>query len=179
VSTQDGAHVLRLPDAAGTPRFLRAGPPAATTPLPALAPEAWRWLQVESGVPLIEAVNVEQFVPQMVNLELVGGVDFGKGCYPGQEVVARSQYRGTLKRRTALFDSPAPVAPGDEVFQADDPAQPAGRVVNAAANPHGGHSALVEIKLAALGAGSVHLRSADGPALAPRALPYALATDAA
>ena len=58
------------------------------------------------------AATAEQFVPQMLNLELLGGVNFKKGCYPGQEVVARSQYRGTLKRRTYLVDSAAPLAAG-------------------------------------------------------------------
>lgn len=172
----DGARVLRLPDAAGTPRSLWVGRTAPALPdAPALPLAHWRWLEVHSGVPLIEAVNVEQFVPQMVNLELVGGVNFQKGCYPGQEVVARSQYRGTLKRRMALFEAAAEVRAGDEVFHSDDPSQPAGRVVNAAARPQGGgSSALVEVKLAALEQGTLHLRTADGPALARRPLPYAL-----
>jgi folate-binding protein YgfZ len=71
----------------------------------------WRWLEVRSGIVTIEAATVDKFVPQMVNFELVGGVDFQKGCYPGQEVVARSQYRGTTKRRTFLSTAmrwPAP-----------------------------------------------------------------------
>ena len=70
--------------------------------------ETWRWLEVRSGVPRVMAATADQFVPQMLNLELLGGVNFKKGCYPGQEVVARSQYRGTLKRRTYLMDSDAP-----------------------------------------------------------------------
>ena len=143
--------------------------------VPPLPLPSWRWLEVQSGVPLIEAVNVEQFVPQMVNLELVGGVNFGKGCYPGQEVVARSQYRGTLKRRMALFDVASEARAGDEVFHGDDPGQPVGRVVDAAPRPQGaGSSALVEVKLAALGQGTLHLRAPDGPTLAARALPYPL-----
>ncbi|HSN33870.1 MAG TPA: folate-binding protein [Ideonella sp.] len=172
----DGARLLRLPDAAGTRRsvWIGAAPPGLPNPSP-LPLETWRWLEVQSGVPLIEAVNVEQFVPQMVNLELVGGVNFGKGCYPGQEVVARSQYRGTLKRRMALFDVPAEAHAGDEVFHDADPGQPAGRVVEAAPRPQGGgSSALVEVKLAALAQGTLHLHAADGPALAARALPYPL-----
>ena len=66
--------------------------------------DVWNWLEVQSGVPRIVASTVEAFVPQMVNLELVGGVNFQKGCYPGQEIVARSQYRGTLKRRMVLAE---------------------------------------------------------------------------
>lgn len=172
----DGARVLRLPDAAGTPRYILATHAQATAPeLPPLSLDAWRWLEVQSGVPLIEAVNVEQFVPQMVNLELVGGVNFQKGCYPGQEVVARSHYRGTLKRRMALFDSAAEAHAGDDVFHDDDPSQPAGRIVNAAPSPHGGSSALIEVKLAALERGSLHLRSIEAATLERRELPYALA----
>jgi folate-binding protein YgfZ len=181
VAAHGQARILRLPDAAGAQRFIRiAAAQEATPTLPPLALETWRWLEVQSGVPFIEAVNVEQFVPQMVNLELVGGVDFGKGCYPGQEVVARSQYRGTLKRRMALFDADAAIHAGDEIFHDADPAQPAGRVVNAAAHPlhDGASSALIEVKLAAL-AGGLRLRGPEGPLLTRRELPYPLAATAA
>ena len=97
------AQVIRLPDAivAGEPvaRYLWAAPADLPAPalhdLPALAPAAWARLEVLSGVPRIVAATSEQFVPQMVNLELLDGVNFQKGCYPGQEIVARSQYRGT------------------------------------------------------------------------------------
>ena len=169
---------IRLPDAAGQPRFLLVQPAAAPAPaLPPLAPETWQWLEVQSGVARIVAATAEHFVPQMVNLELVGGVNFQKGCYPGQEIVARSQYRGTLKRRAMLFDSAADSDPGQEVFHSADPGQPAGLVVLAARRPGGSSSALVEIKLAALAAGSLHLGAADGPVLTRSALPYAIPTD--
>ena len=161
----DGASAIRLPDAAGLPRALWVAPAGAPA-LPAITLDAWQWLEVQSGVPVIEAATAEQFVPQMLNFELVGGVNFQKGCYPGQEVVARSQYRGTVKRRMFLFDVDAPAAAGQEVFHSADPGQPAGMVVNAAARPDGsGRSALVEIKLAALESGSVHLCAVDGPVL--------------
>ena len=169
---------IRLPDAAGQPRFLLVQPAAAPAPaLPPLAPETWQWLEVQSGVARIVAATAEHFVPQMVNLELVGGVNFQKGCYPGQEIVARSQYRGTLKRRAMLFDSAADSDPGQEVFHSADPGQPAGLVVLAARRPGGSSSALVEIKLAALAAGSLHLGAADGPVLTRSALPYAIPAD--
>jgi len=119
---------------------------------------------VTSGVARIVAATVEQFVPQMVNFELVGGVNFQKGCYPGQEVVARSQYRGSVKRRAFLFTSDAAALPGQEVFHSDDAEQPAGMVVNAA-SLGGAHRALVEIKLAALDTGSLHLGAVDGARL--------------
>jgi folate-binding protein YgfZ len=89
VSTDLGpARLTRLPG--GGISLLWAGPDAP--PLPPLQAEAWRWLEVRSGVPRVMAATADQFVPQMLNLELLGGVNFKKGCYPGQEVVARSQY---------------------------------------------------------------------------------------
>ena len=170
--------LIRLPDVDGVPRALLAG--NAPAGLPVITLEAWRWLEVGSGVPLIEAATVDQFVPQMVNLELVGGVDFQKGCYPGQEVVARSQYRGTLKRRMFLFDVPAEARAGQEIFHSADPGQPAGLVANAAPAPGGGGARLLaEVKLAALDGGSLHLGAADGPLLVRRELPYAVPAEAA
>jgi len=168
-----GAEIVRLPDAAGTARYLWAAPVDIAAPaLPALDASAWRWSEVASGVVTIEAATVDQFVPQMLNYELLGGVDFQKGCYPGQEIVARSQYRGTIKRRTFLFNGEAPASAGQEVFHSADPAQPAGMVANAA-----GHSALIELKLSALAGGSLHLGTPDGPRLQQGELPYAVPTD--
>ena len=74
-----------------------------------------------SGVAAIEAATADLFVPQMLNFERVGGVNFQKGCYPGQEVVARAQYRGTVKRRAFLFDVPATAEAGQEVFHSAEP----------------------------------------------------------
>jgi folate-binding protein YgfZ len=173
---------IRLPDAVvdgvAVPRVLLAGAePAAAAP--ALEMDAWRAYEVHSGVGRIVAATLEQFVPQMVNLELVGGVNFQKGCYPGQEVVARSQYRGTLKRRSVLLSSAAMLAPGMEVFHDADPGQPAGKVVLAGALLGRAAVALVEVKLAALDSGALHASSPDGPRLQPGALPYAFPTEPA
>ena len=177
-SVHGNADIVRLPDAAGMPRFLWAA--AEAPPLPPLAGELWRWLEVQSAVPRIVAATAERFVPQMVNLELVGGVNFQKGCYPGQEVVARSQYRGTLKRRACLFDSSGEAVVGQELFSADDPEQPAGVVAGAAPVPGGAgrYSVLAEVRLAALHGSALHLGRVDGPALAAAALPYALPAEA-
>ncbi|PLZ03721.1 folate-binding protein YgfZ [Burkholderia sp. WAC0059] len=177
--------LVRLTDAAGQPRYLLVGPQAAVEARlaaagPALArvsPAVWDWLDVRAGVPRITQPVAEQFVPQMVNFDVVGGVNFRKGCYPGQEVVARSQYRGTIKRRMSLASVSAPpeaARPGAELFHSGDPGQPCGMVVNAAAAPDGGIDLLAEIKLAALETGTVHLGAADGPALTFLPLPYAL-----
>lgn len=179
--TLDGGSLLRLPAVDGIARAVWLAAPG--TPIPGIgAPPAaslavWRALEVRSGLPWVEPATVDRFVPQMLNYELIGGIDFHKGCYPGQEVVARSQYRGTIKRRTLLFRA-APDAgctPGAEVFHADDPGQPAGMVVNAAPDPlEGGVVALVEVKLAAIDDRPLHLGTAAGPTLARSVLPYAL-----
>ncbi len=189
----DGVHVkvdgplgslIRVPDSAGKARFLWVGPKAdVEAHLPELeaqltrgAPEVWDWLDIHAGEPRITQLTSEQFVPQMVNFDVLGGVNFRKGCYPGQEVVARSQYRGTIKRRTSLAHvaSSDGILPGIELFHSDDPGQPCGMIVNVAAAATGGVDALVEVKLAALENGSIHAGAADGPALAFVPLPYAI-----
>ncbi|MBC7940676.1 MAG: folate-binding protein YgfZ, partial [Chitinophagaceae bacterium] len=147
-----GSPLVRLPDAVVEgqvqPRWLLAGEPPAA--LPPLDIDAWRWLEVHSGVARVLAATAEQFVPQMVNLELVGGVDFQKGCYPGQEIVARSQYRGSIKRRAQVLHGATAMWPGQEVFHDADAGQPAGMVVLAGSLGPARHAGLVELKLGAL-----------------------------
>lgn len=136
--------------------------------------EAWQLAEIDSGVPHITAATQEKFVPQMINFELVGGVNFKKGCYPGQEIVARSQYLGKLKRRMLHASVTAPDAePGTEIFSITDPEQPCGMVVNAAHTSSQQIDCLVEIKLAAAES-EVRLGSATGPILAFKTLPYPL-----
>jgi folate-binding protein YgfZ len=173
---QHGAQwLIALPAAEQTPRALLVQLAVTPAPsLPALDAHASSLLEVLSGVPRITAATTEHFVPQMINFELVGGVHFQKGCYPGQEVVARSQYRGTIKRRMHLFATNGSAQPGQEVFHSEDAAQPAGLVVNAAETA-GSCRLLAEVKLASLDGGSLHLGSADGPLLQRLPLPYSLA----
>jgi folate-binding protein YgfZ len=172
-----GGQALRLSDVTGIARYLWVQTTDATAPpLPVLAPGAWEWLEVGSGVARIVAATAEQFVPQMVNFELVGGVNFQKGCYPGQEVVARSQYRGSIKRRAFVVESAAVGHAGQEVFHSADASQPAGMVVNAA-SWDGATLALVEVKLAALETGSLHLGASEGPLLSLAQQPYAVNID--
>ena len=167
---------LRLPSGTADSRWLLIQPADAAAPqLPALDRSFWDWLEVRAGVVRVVAATTEQFVPQMVNLELTAGVNFQKGCYPGQEVVARTQYRGTLKRRMFHMTADAPVHAGQEVHHASDPGQPAGMVALAAAIPGdsaGRHAALVECKSAMVSAeGSLSVSSVR---LRPEALPYPL-----
>ncbi|HEU5296869.1 MAG TPA: folate-binding protein [Burkholderiaceae bacterium] len=158
------------------PRWLLVQPVGMDAPaLPTLSAQAWQLLEVMSGVPRITAATADRFVPQMINFEIVGGVHFQKGCYPGQEVVARSQYRGTIKRRMHLFATSGSTQPGQEVFHNDDAAQPAGMVVNSAELAGSGTRLLAEVKLAALDSGSLHLGTVDGPVLQRLPLPYPIA----
>lgn len=174
-------HLVRLPDVQGLPRWLWLGTPDAAGWLQALAPlsgSAWSCLEVLSGIPRVTEATFDQFVPQMVNFELVGGVNFQKGCYPGQEIVARSQYRGTVKRRAFLAEVPGRAMPGQEVFAASDPGQPAGMVILAAQLPQAASASsealdvvLIELKLASA-AEAITLGAPDGPVLRLLPLPY-------
>ena len=122
----------------------------------------WRWRLIHAGLPVITAATQDQFVPQMANLEELGAISFTKGCYPGQEIVARAQYRGEVKRR--LFRLHAPVAEpaaGQPVFQAGA-AAPCGTVVNAAPAPHSGFDMLAVLSVAAAAAGGLRLGAPDG-----------------
>jgi len=174
--------LIRLADAFGAPRYqwltsaqhAQQAWPALCAALTRAGDDAWRLAAIHAGVPEITLKTQEQFVPQMVNFELLGGVNFKKGCYPGQEIVARSQYLGKLKRRTALAAIGAQAQAGDEVFASGDPDQPCGMVVNAAPNGTGGVDALVEMKLAAIEVGDVHLGSAGGAPLQFQPMPYPL-----
>lgn len=141
--------------------------------------EAWRALDIAAGLPWISAATQDMFIPQTLNMDLIGGVNFTKGCYPGQEIVARSHYRGTVKRRMAggVIDAALPQAAqlaGRDTYDAGRPGSPAGRVVDAAAAA-GKTALLMEVQLADLAGAIYRLEAADGPAIALRALPYDMA----
>jgi folate-binding protein YgfZ len=134
----------------------------------------WDWLRLNAGIPMIVVATQEQFVPQMVNLEVIGGVSFQKGCYPGQEIVARSQYLGKLKRRMFLAHVDAEAAPGDNLYSADIEGQATGMVVNAAPAPTGGFDVLAVAQVESANTQTLHLKAADGAPLSLKPLPYAL-----
>lgn len=179
----DAGTLIRVADAGGMPRYQWIAPDAtarAVWPdlckaLSLAGPATWRLSEIRAGVPQITAVTQEQFVPQMINFELLGGVNFKKGCYPGQEIVARTQYLGKLKRRALMAHvASAQASAGNEVFSSADPGQPCGMIINAEASGPDEAECLVEIKIAALDEGSVHLGSASGPPLSFYPLPYSL-----
>ena len=136
----------------------------------------WDWLDIRSGIPVILPQTQEQFVAQMVNLELLGGVNFKKGCYPGQEIVARMQYLGKLKRRMYLahLDSNTAPMPGDELFSADMEGQASGMIVNAAASPDGGFDLLATVQNSSRETQVVHWKSLQGEPLEFLPMPYPL-----
>jgi folate-binding protein YgfZ len=139
-------------------------------------PELWSLLDIRSGIPTIYSGTVESFVPQMANMQLVDGVNFDKGCYVGQEVVARMKYLGSLKRRMYLAktDAPTQPQPGDELYSTTktESGQGAGKVVTSAASPQGGYELLAVIDNNHIETDQLHLESDSGPTIDIIPLPY-------
>ena len=128
--------------------------------------EEWALAEIRAGRPLIAQATQDQFVPQMVNLELAGGVDFKKGCYPGQEIVARAQYRGAVKRRMVRLRGEA-LQQGQELFSDESPGQASGTVVNTA-----GGEALAVLTVSAIETKSPVRTGPQAAALDVLPLPY-------
>ncbi len=131
----------------------------------------WRLLDILSGLPHVYPETAEAFVPQMLNLDALGGISFKKGCYTGQEVVARTQYLGKLKRRMYLAhaEGDRPLRPGDPIFQGEEQV---GTVVDAEPFPDGGYELLAVIQIEAAERGHLHALEPGGPPLLLRTLPY-------
>ncbi len=125
----------------------------------------WQWLDIEAGVPLISERTKEEFVPQMADFEQLGAISFHKGCYPGQEIVARTQYLGKVKRHLYRAYSTTPVATGDAIFSPASPQHHCGMIANAAPAPSGGYDALAIVQENFVGAGNLELGAPGGPHL--------------
>jgi folate-binding protein YgfZ len=138
--------------------------------------DEWRRAAIRAGVPEITAATQEEFVPQMANLDLIGGVSFSKGCYPGQEIVARMHYLGKLKQRMVLahVETGSPPVPGDKLYTPELPDQASGMVVNAAPAPGGGFDLLAVAQTSTFSTNGLHFGSATGPVLQLLSLPYSL-----
>ncbi|MFO7190605.1 MAG: folate-binding protein YgfZ [Pseudomonadota bacterium] len=147
---------------------------ALTQILKPVGQPCWAWLDVVNGLPWITAATQDQFVPQMVNLEALGGVSFQKGCYPGQEVVARTQYRATTRRRMYRAHVDAEARAGMALYADTLGEQSCGTVVNTAPAPEGGTELLAVLHPDAMAATAIRLGAPDGPALALRELPYSV-----
>ncbi|HEY2818372.1 MAG TPA: folate-binding protein [Casimicrobiaceae bacterium] len=139
--------------------------------------DVWRWLAIDAGVPLVTVPTSDQFIPQMLNWDALDGISFQKGCYPGQEIVARMRYLGRLKERLYGFRVTAPREPsvGARVYGAKFGEIPCGTVVNAAPSPDGGHALLAVVQVSAIEGSGLALDGIDGPALVRVPLPYTVA----
>jgi len=137
---------------------------------------AWQWLDIMSGIPALKQENSEAFVPQMTNLEIINGVNFKKGCYPGQEIVARMHYLGKLKQRMYRLhtsDANIPKA-GDKIYSSSYENQSAGTVVVAEPAINDGVDLLAVVQIKAIESGDLHLESEAGAELTAKELPYSL-----
>ncbi len=178
VAREGSTTVIRLDDA----RFLlHTAPDQAGALWDAFASHAkpagsacWDWLNVRAGIPVIVAKTQEEFVPQMVNLDLIGGISFKKGCYPGQEIVARMHYLGKLKRRMYLAHVDGYAEPGDHLYSEDMAGQSNGIIANAAPSPAGGCDVLAVVQISSHDGHPIHLGSIEGKTLRFEPLPYAL-----
>lgn len=136
----------------------------------------WDWLEMQAGIPTILPQTQELFLPQMINLDVTGGVSFKKGCYPGQEIVARTQYLGKLKRRMQLahIATNAAITAGDALYSQETGDQSCGNIVNVAPSPQGGLDALAVVQHNSDNTDDIHCHSLQGPILEFRSLPYPL-----
>ena len=169
VLVRDGVTVIHLP----TQRYLVVMPRER-----AQAPDdagAWMALDIAAGIPFIMLATQEEFVPQMVNLDLIGGLSYTKGCYPGQEIVARTHYLGRLKQRMYRARVDGSAAAGDKLYCADLGDQASGMIVAGAPAADGRHDVLAVLQTANARTAQYHLCSPQGPPLELAALPYVVA----
>jgi len=176
VSHTDGVTRVGLPAVDGAARHLRVEPQSLVFAV-SIDESNWNAGMVRAGESWITDATQDQFVPQMVNFDALGGINFKKGCYPGQEVVARAHYRGAVKRRMyrALVEGlAAPAAAGQALFSAGANAQECGQVANAVRHADGCCELLAVVSMQSRAESTIHLGAPDGPALSFVELPYAL-----
>ncbi len=177
--TLENATILQLPTVTGHKRY-EIFTDVANAPLiwdalknscTVVEKPHWDWLDIQAGIPDVTLNTQEQFVPQMLNLDILNGINFKKGCYTGQEIVARTHYLGSVKRRTYLAELASAAAPstGDKVLDAAQ--NEVGQIVRVAPNPVGSFDVLAELRIDAKEAGAVYC---NGSALAFKTLPYNL-----
>ena len=136
------------------PRLTAIAAPAGTP--------TWQWLDIMAGIPWITAATQDAFVPQMVNFDGIGGVSFHKGCYPGQEVVARARYLGKVKRHLYRAHTTAPITAAASIVPVETPDSPCGQIVNAAVAPGGAYDALAVVLEEAVDARKLQVASTEG-----------------
>ncbi len=177
--TLDNGVILKLPTISNHQRFeifmSKSNAPIILDALKAKAKIVekpyWNWLEIQAGIPDITAKTQEQFVPQMLNLDILNGINFKKGCYTGQEIIARTHYLGAVKRRTYLASIASSNAPieGDKVL--DEAQNEVGQIVRVAPNLEGNFDVLVELRIDAQHAENI---TCSGSAVHFKLLPYSL-----
>ena len=177
----NGLSVLRLPGL--SPRFGIIGEVGAVQALwntlhasaRPVGAGAWDLLDIRAGIPIVYSATRDTFIPQMTNLDTLDGISFKKGCYTGQEIVARMHYLGTLKRRMFLakIAMETPPQPGDALYvSGTENLQSIGNIVTAQPSPQGGYETLAVVEIKSADAGQIHLRDVTGPTLTFAPLPY-------
>lgn len=178
VSRHDDLAILALPG----PRYVAFAAPAIAASVGARLAHAaveapfavWQWLTIRAGIPVVTSAVQDQLIAQSANWDLLGGINFRKGCYTGQEIIARMQYLGRQKERLFAFRAAASVVAGARLFGSVFGDQPCGVVVNAAPAPGSGTDLLAVVPFAAIAEGGLHVGAPDGPVLIALPLPYAV-----
>ena len=162
ISLENGT-LLKLPTVAGHTRFqiftTESNAPMLLNALKnkcqLVGKPCWDWLDIQAGIPEVLLATQEQFVPQMLNLDILNGINFKKGCYTGQEIIARTHYLGSVKRRTYLATIETNTAPlaGDKVLDSANNA--VGQIVRVAPNTLNSFDALIELRIEAKEAGNI------------------------
>ena len=161
IRIDDTRYILVVASAAAAPLWTRLAASARPVGTP-----VWQWLDIEAGIPLISEATREAFIPQMTNFDKIGGVSFHKGCYPGQEIVARTQYLGKVKRHLYRIHADGAIVAGASIFAAENPEHPCGMVANAAPSPGGGYDALAVIQESFASAKGLELDAPGGQRIA-------------
>ncbi len=179
--TQDEITLLRIPgphprfEIHGTVALMQNLWQSLTSHTRKVGADCWELLDIRAGLPSVYRETAEVFVPQMINLQLINGVSFKKGCYTGQEIVARMQYLGKLKRRMyrAHADTSVRPVPGNELSSPHSASgQGAGKVVKVAPSPNGGFEVLCVLEIIAADSGEIYLAGDDSVKLHLLTLPY-------
>ena len=135
----------------------------------------WRLHDIQAGIPTVYEETVEAFIPQMTNMHLLNGVSFTKGCYTGQEVVARMQYLGKLKRRMypVNFETSLIPKPGDDIYSdSSQSGQGAGKLVDVVSTGENRYEGLAVLEINNIGDGKLQLTDSNGPVIHVTAPPY-------
>ena len=139
--------------------------------------DAWEMLNILAGIPTITTQTTEAFIPQMTNMQVINGVNFQKGCYTGQEVVARMQYLGKVKRRMfrVQIETSDTVSAGDKLYcEGSKSGQGTGQIINAQEDINGGYAALAVIDINDAESGKLQLHDEKGPSITVESLPYSV-----